>query len=212
LSACLTHREQLVGVLSLYSETPEGFNEDHGRVIEVVTRQIGHTFKRAAEFDSAERRDSVTGLPNLQKMEHLLASMGANSVAAASQMTLIFIDVVDLKGINRRYGRRAGDEVLRHVATHARAALRVADILFRYVNDAFVAILSNIDPSAANTVATRIRDGINQHRLTLDDGTFLTVTADVTCVLAPSDGRSIQEVLLAAHTNIAERHSSVQVH
>jgi putative nucleotidyltransferase with HDIG domain len=40
LSTSLTSDSQLIGVLTLYSESPDGFNEDHGRVIELVARQI----------------------------------------------------------------------------------------------------------------------------------------------------------------------------
>jgi len=45
LSTPLLSNDQLVGVLTLYSATPEGFSEDHRRVVEAVARQIGHTFK-----------------------------------------------------------------------------------------------------------------------------------------------------------------------
>jgi putative nucleotidyltransferase with HDIG domain len=45
LSTPLLSNDQLVGVLTLYSASPEGFSEDHRRVVEAVARQIGHTFK-----------------------------------------------------------------------------------------------------------------------------------------------------------------------
>src|SRR6185503_5712763 len=44
LSVPLMFNGQLIGVLSLYSELADGFTEDHRRVIEVVARQISHTF------------------------------------------------------------------------------------------------------------------------------------------------------------------------
>ena len=94
LSTPLLSDDQLVGVVTLYSATSESFNEEHRRIIEVVARQIAHTFKRAAEFDGSTRRDPLTGLPNLSQLEHLVDSSGDENVARASTLTLLFIDVV----------------------------------------------------------------------------------------------------------------------
>ena len=66
LSTSLLFEEQLIGVLSLYSDKVTGFNDDHKRIIEAVSRQIAHTFKSVAEFDGTSRRDTLTGLQNLQ--------------------------------------------------------------------------------------------------------------------------------------------------
>jgi putative methionine-R-sulfoxide reductase with GAF domain len=132
LSTPLLYDETLVGVLTLYSATTDGFTEDHRRIVEVVARQIGHTFKSAAEFDNSARRDPMTGLPNLVQLEHLVDSAGMGTVTRAS---LLLIDVVGLKEINALHGRPTGDDVLRHVVRQTRAGLRVADILFRYGSD-----------------------------------------------------------------------------
>src|SRR5207244_10985695 len=45
LSTPLLSDDTLVGVLTLYSVTVDGFNEDHRRMVEIVAREIGHTFK-----------------------------------------------------------------------------------------------------------------------------------------------------------------------
>lgn len=213
LSACLTCNDQLVGVLTLYSHAIDGFNDDHRRVIEVVARQIGHTFKAAAEFDSTQRRDPVTGLPNLQQLEQVLETTGSDTIAVASSMTLLFIDIVGLKQINVEHGRHAGDEVLRHVVKHARLGLRVADLLFRYGSDEFVALLNSTDATIAGSVAERIRENIRSHRVTLNKGRGLVVNAEVVCVSAPTDGRSFRDLLAAAHVRISHHRQVLpQVH
>jgi GAF domain-containing protein len=47
VSTPLLSGDELVGVLSLYSDQPNGFNDDHRRIIEVVAKQIANTFKRS---------------------------------------------------------------------------------------------------------------------------------------------------------------------
>ena len=70
--------DRLIGVLSLYSNELNGFNDDHRRIIEVVAGQIAHTFSRAIEFENSSRRDSVTGLPHLEQLATLIHSIYEN--------------------------------------------------------------------------------------------------------------------------------------
>jgi len=57
LSTAIVCDEQLLGVISLYSDLPDAFDEDHRRIIEAVAQQVSHTLKRAAEFESIEPTD-----------------------------------------------------------------------------------------------------------------------------------------------------------
>jgi diguanylate cyclase (GGDEF)-like protein/putative nucleotidyltransferase with HDIG domain len=212
LSACLNRDEELIGVLTLYSEMLEGFNEDHRRVIEAVARQMSRTFKQAAEFDSATRRDALTGLPSLHQLQQVLESTSADRVSVSSELTLLLIDIAGLHNINAQYGRQVGDDVLRHVVHKASGALRVADILFRSGNDEFVALLDNTDLRTANTVAERVQQSIRNHSLLLSDGTALTVHADVICVATPMDGKSFRDLMTAGQVKIANQHSKSASH
>src|SRR4051794_40197591 len=72
LSTPMVSGDELVGVLAVYSAAD--FNEDHRRVIEAVARQIGHTFKSAAEFDGTARHDELTGLPKLRQLEQFVGT------------------------------------------------------------------------------------------------------------------------------------------
>ena len=195
LGTPLLCEETLVGVLTLYSTTQDGFTEDHRRIVEVVARQIGHTFKSAAEFDNSSKRDSLTGLPNLIQLEHLLDSAGIGSI---TRVSLLLIDIVGLKQINASHGRLIGDDVLHHVVRQTRAGLRVADILFRSGGDEFVALLNDTAPDTAVAVASRIRDSIRDQPFTLKCGGTTTIQATVTPVLAPRDSQSLRDLMTTA--------------
>jgi putative nucleotidyltransferase with HDIG domain len=58
LSTPLVAADQLVGVLTLYSSTTEGFTEDHRRVIEAVARYVGPAF-RGIRDTTPDRRQAV---------------------------------------------------------------------------------------------------------------------------------------------------------
>lgn len=194
LSTPLIADDALVGVLTLYSSTVDGFTEDHRRIIEIVARQIGYTFKRAAAFDNSARRDILTGLPDFKQLEDIVDPHGTGNIDYAS---LIVIDIRRLKQITVTNGRCAGDEVVRHVVRQTRAGLRVADILFRSANDQLIALLSDTDRSTAAAVANRISKSINEKPVIVD-GSVIEIDTLVHCMSAPADGRSLNELVTAA--------------
>jgi diguanylate cyclase (GGDEF)-like protein len=207
ISTPLVSSGDLVGVLSLYSTKSNGFNDDHRRIIEVVARQIAHTFARAIEFDSLSRRDSLTGLPPVEQLEKVLQAALQNEVAPSGRHALLFVEVPDLKAINVKHGRSAGDEVLRHVVRHSRAGLRVADILFRNTGDDFVALLSATDGETAEIVAERVRQRISKNPVQVGSGISLTIQANVIAVASPRDGECVKDLLSAARQRRADHHA-----
>jgi len=213
LSTPLIANDQLVGVLSLYSSEVGGFNDDHRRIIEGVSRQIAHTFERAIEFENSTRRDELTGLPSIAQLERVLSSRSSSETPDFDKYALLFIDVIGLTHLNNAYGRSAGDEVLRHVTRQARAALRVGDILFRHSGDEFVAFLNDADRRTAELLAERIASNITGQPMSLG-GTRVVVSAAVTAVCFPRDGHSLADLLAAARSNRGahNRFERTQIH
>jgi diguanylate cyclase (GGDEF)-like protein/putative nucleotidyltransferase with HDIG domain len=203
LSTSLLFDEQLIGVLSLYSDKVTGFNDDHKRIIEAVARQTAHTFKSAAEFDGTSRRDTLTGLPNLQQLEQFV-DIKEMRLVQKSSFTLLFIDIVGLTQINSTHGRSVGDDVMRHVVQHATAGLRLADILFRYGSDEFVVLLNDTNPESATVVGERIRHGIRAHPLPLHTDGLVEVDVSVIAVSSPGDGASLPALIKTARARTGD--------
>jgi diguanylate cyclase (GGDEF)-like protein/putative nucleotidyltransferase with HDIG domain len=198
LSTPLVADDHLVGVLTLYRAKQDEFTDAHRRVIEMVAREIARTLKRASEFDSAVRRDVVTGLPSVKQLEQFVDTSGIGRLSADTELTLLFIDIDGLKRINADYGRGVGDEVLRHVAKHATAGLRVADILFRYGSDEFIALLNETSAETGAAVAHRIRENIRTNSLTGGLGRHVKVDVAVTAVSAPHEGTDLTNLISTA--------------
>jgi diguanylate cyclase (GGDEF)-like protein len=198
ISTTLLSEDALVGVITLYSDELNGFNEDHRRIIEAVARQIAHTFKSATLFEHSSRRDALTGLPARMQLEQFVDATGIEHLVQKSTFALLFIDVVGLKQINTLHGRAVGDAVLRHVVRHSTAGLRLADILFRYGSGELVALLNDTDAEAARFVARRIRDGIRNNPLVMPTHRSINIDVSVTEVTSPNDGASLAALVDAA--------------
>lgn len=114
------------------------------------------------------RVDALTGLLNdrefLRRGERLLA----RRLHGGRRVVMMVVELDELDLINRRYGRDAGDQVLRAVGDRLRASLRPLDDVARLGAGRFAALLvlpkfdpdSARDRDAARTVAWRIHPKI----------------------------------------------------
>lgn len=201
LSTPLVIGPNLVGVLTVYSTRRDAFSEDHKRVIEVVGRQVSQTVKSAVDFErdrSVNLRDQLTGLPNLQHLERLIAAEMTPAGGQTAVLSIVFVDIDSLNTIVRRHGRAAGDQTLAFVVDAIRRSLRGADVLFRYGNSEFVVLLAQTDSASAQAVADRIGErvsGSNPLGAAPEDREIQLTLGIAT---APADGATLQTLVEAA--------------
>lgn len=131
--------------------------------------------------------DPLTGLPNAllceEKLEHalILARQSGESLA------LLRLDLDRFKIVNQTLGHRAGDLLMRDVATRLIGCLRETEVLARSGGDKFTLILSGADGPKAATVAQRLIDSLNSPFQV--GGHEVFVTGSVGIALFPADGK-----------------------
>jgi diguanylate cyclase (GGDEF)-like protein len=138
--------------------------------------------------------DGLTGLGNHRAFQEALDDLISSSRESGSPVSLLMIDVDDLKQVNDRRGHMAGDEVLRAVAQIMRANLRRSDRAFRIGGDEFALLLPDCDPDGAEIVANHLLAAAlsgNHGR-----GGPCSLTIGVTSYPTPSAGR--QQMILHA--------------
>jgi diguanylate cyclase (GGDEF)-like protein/putative nucleotidyltransferase with HDIG domain len=207
ISTPLVARDELVGVLTLYSATLNGFNDSHCSIIEGVGRQAALILARARELDNASLRETFKTLPDLRQLQELARSStpGRSSAGIVDAYALLFIDVGGLGKLSSKYGPTIVDEVLIHIARRARYGLRTTDVLFRTGDDELVAFLYNTDINAANMVAGRIRNKFSG-TMHLTNGSVVMIETKITAVCAPDNWESLADLL-----NSARRRESTAV-
>lgn len=98
--------------------------------------------------------DMLTQVPNRRHFHELATRTlaGAGPAGAA----LLMFDIDHFKGINDRWGHKAGDEALCEVSASVRDSLRTGDVAGRLGGDEFVVLLPETSVDDAVSVAARI--------------------------------------------------------
>ncbi len=104
--------------------------------------------------------DAVTGLPNHRAVMSRVHEELARCERAQASCAILFIDLDHFKQVNDTWGHRAGDAILREVASRLRTTLRVEDFVGRYGGEEFAIVLTDTDILTASETAERLRSTI----------------------------------------------------
>jgi diguanylate cyclase (GGDEF)-like protein len=104
-------------------------------------------------------KDPLTGLWNRRYFdEWLTEEMDRTRRSGTRQLSIMMIDINDMKQINDCRGHADGDRALAAVAAYLRAHLRAYDLCCRIGGDEFAVILPEVGPEGCDTLTTRLRD------------------------------------------------------
>ncbi|WP_151030139.1 GGDEF domain-containing protein, partial [Citrobacter cronae] len=113
--------------------------------------------------------------------------------ASESMLAVMFLDIDHFKRINDSLGHAAGDELLKVIAGHIKAATRGHDLVARFGGDEFciVTALKNRDEARhlAQRIMLRMKEPIDLA------GRRMVMTTSIGISIFPDDGLSTEELL-----------------
>ena len=117
-----------------------------------------------------------------------------------SRYAIALIDVDFFKAYNDHYGHLAGDRALKSLVTTINDNIRVADSLFRYGGEEFLAVFPDESLEDAAISAERVRQGIEDRAYEHAESTFGMLTVSIG-VAACSDANESWEAVLSKADN-----------
>lgn len=164
LEVPISYRNTVIGGLLIEDDTPSrNWEDEEVLMVKTVSDQLAVAISHARLFKQMQRQamtDALTGLYNHGYFQDRLDREIKLADRNNDVVSLILLDLDQLKKINDNHGHRSGDGVLRHVASLMLAGVRDVDVCARYGGEEFVVILPQCDREDALEVAERLRESI----------------------------------------------------
>jgi diguanylate cyclase (GGDEF)-like protein len=163
----LVGREHLLGVLTLYRQGEQRFfAADEVELVADFAAVAALALDNARVRCKLERlatTDELTGLASRRFFMEQLEREVASATRYGSPLSLLLLDLDNLKLINDTHGHSAGDRALRLVAEGVCDQVRAPDLAARLGGDEFAVLLREAEPAAVELLAERVRLALTLH-------------------------------------------------
>ena len=155
-------RGRTVGIMTVGTMVDRLFNTSDLLFMAAVSDQVAIAIDRARQFASEARTDHLTGLANRREFERVIEREVALAERHGRRLSLMMIDLDNLKRINDRLGHSSGDGALKVVAQQLLRVVRASDLCARVGGDEFAVAMPETDLDRARDVAVRLRRAVDQ--------------------------------------------------
>ncbi len=201
MRAQLRVRGRTVGMMTVATMVDRVFNASDLLFMAAVADQVAIAIDRARQFASEARTDHLTGLANRREFERVMEREVALADRHKRRLSLMMIDLDNLKRINDRLGHSAGDTALRLVAQQLLRVVRASDLCARVGGDEFAVAMPETDLDRARDVAIRLRRAVEQAALSMRSPEHVEVSVGIA---AWRQGQDWQGVYQAADADLYE--------
>lgn len=122
------------------------------RYVVVALRDVTARIREEDRLRYLSTHDGLTELYNRAFFEAEKARLETGRI---SPISVVVVDVDDLKSVNDRFGHAAGDQHLRSIAAVLRQSFRADDIVARLGGDEFVVLLPGVDVEERDQIVER---------------------------------------------------------
>lgn len=166
---------------------------DWGQSIQAQAVSNGTTIDASPRADL----DLLTQVPNQRSLTVKLLELLALGERYGNNLSVAVIGIDHLKDVGEGYTQRAADCALVAIARELLDTLRMPDVLGRWSEDQFIAILPETTLEGARHIGERLRAAVPRAQFEGKRGVVLTLTASVG-VTAFRMGDDLQELLSRA--------------
>jgi len=196
---------QVMGLIYLYSEDKDAFDEDDLNFVEWLAREMSITMERAflhSQVKALSTKDGLTGCLNRRRFDEDIDGEMARAKRYEKPLSLLMVDIDWFKKYNEFHGDFLGDTVLKKIAETCKNNLRIIDKVYRYGGEEFVILLPETGKWRALSVARRLHKIIEQERFEgeKESQPNKRITVSIGVSSYPWDGHCKTDLLESAET------------
>jgi len=159
-------------------------------------------FNAVQDMSNMIIRDELTSLYNRRFIEERLPADIVTAVTKQKPLSLIFIDIDNMKITNDTWGHPAGDKLLKCASKIIQGSIRSeTDWVARYGGDEFLVCLNNANNEAALRVSKQIENNFRKAMLSVED-IEITIMASLGVITMPKSGLTAEELITLADKNM----------
>jgi diguanylate cyclase (GGDEF)-like protein/PAS domain S-box-containing protein len=173
----------------------------------VTVRNVDDRKRLELKLTHQAYHDSLTNLANRPLFTEELDTSLAQSGDGRGPVSVLFLDVDNLKRINDSFGHEAGDETLIEIARRIRESTRLSDLVARLSGDEFAIMLERPSSEAtAVAICDRILSGLGAPFAI--DGVEVALSASIGIAVSTPGEESGDELLRRADAAMYEAKSA----
>ena len=195
-------KDRVVGVIELINSFDRlVFNDLDMMILAAIADFAAIAIENARNYDRINElviTDDLTGLYNSRHFSRLIDDEFNRALRYNHEMSLVFLDLDRLKGINDVHGHLVGSRMLSEFGRLIGSSIRGSDRAARYGGDEFVIILPHTGKEQGLAMAAKLRQRLHDSEFSADDGQPIRLTASIGVASYPEDARTREDLIRAA--------------
>lgn len=150
-----------MGVLGLACRSTRRFRRSQIEFLEALCSEAAtavENLQLRTQLQKLATTDHLTGLYSRREAERRLAAEVERASRYERPLTVLLLDIDNLKEVNDHYGHAAGDQVLCTLARLLGSGLRSSDVAGRVGGDEFLVVLPEVDAKGGEALSQRLID------------------------------------------------------
>ena len=193
-------REQEPGFLAFYrakGASPFVPGDTHVAML-LAAWMIGsiENLRLAERVEKLAVTDDLTQIYNYRFLKTALRRELKRAARFRQDLSIIMVDVDNLKAYNDVHGHLRGSFLLRETARLLASQVRSWDLVAKYGGDEFTVILPQTGEEGALAVAERLRSAVEEHAFPLTGAGNITISLGIGCF--PRDGATLSQLIATA--------------
>lgn len=192
----LLFQKEVLGVIYIKSrEIEKPLPLQWIKLLQVIATTAANALKNAQLFEKVQLQastDELTGLCNYRHFQQLFEVEVKRAKRKKTALSMLFIDIDNLKMVNDLFGHPQGDRILIETAKILKEKTRAIDVKARYAGDEFICLLPDADSEHSMTTAQRICSEVEDKFKT----TYNMITLSIGAATYPSIIDNPEDLLL----------------